>query len=111
MTIGSGNRGSKEHETETLPVARPGLAARSPLQYSRPEGASGTTRVWKFEKNYEDHLRASITEAKYQELSQKYAAEAGCSKPVKARLIATERGVPVPPVVEEILRWSMTQSK
>ncbi len=56
-------------------------------------------------------MRASITEAKYQELSQKYAAEAGCSKPVKARLIATERGVPVPPVVEEILRWSMTQSK
>lgn len=65
----------------------------------------GSVRVWRLSKNYEDHLRKALTEPVYQQLSQKYAAEAGRSKAVKARLIATEQGKPVPPPVGDILKW------
>jgi putative ATP-dependent endonuclease of OLD family len=64
-----------------------------------------SVKVWRLSKNYEEHLRNALTETVYQQLSQKYAAEAGRSKAVKARLIATEQGQPVPPPVGEILKW------
>lgn len=69
--------------------------------------ADGRTKVWRFAQKYEDHLKATITDGKYQEMTQKYAAEAGRSKPVKARLIATEPGLAIPPIVEDVLQWAM----
>lgn len=65
----------------------------------------GLVKVWRLSKNYESHLRQALTEPVYQQLCQKYAAEAGRSKPVQARLIATEQAQPIPSPVEEILKW------
>ena len=59
-------------------------------------------KVWQCSKNYEDQLRKSLGEQKYQELCQKYERVA---KPTRARLIASEDGLPIPPPFEEVLRW------
>jgi ABC-type cobalamin/Fe3+-siderophores transport system ATPase subunit len=69
--------------------------------------ADPRAKVWRFAKTYEDHLKATITDGKYQEMTQKYAAEAGRSKPVKARLIATEPSLAIPPIVEDVLQWAV----
>ena len=68
--------------------------------------ADGSVKVWRLSKNYEEHLRKALTEPVYQQLSQKHGG--GLSKAVKARLIATEPGQPIPPPVEEILKWLTT---
>lgn len=67
--------------------------------------ADGSVKVWRLTKNYEDHLRTALTEPVFQQLSQKYSAEAGRSKAVKARLVATEADKPIPPPIDEILKW------
>lgn len=67
----------------------------------------GGTKVWKFVKTYEDHLKATITDVAHQTMSQKYAGEAGRSKPVKARLIASEAALAIPPIVQEVLKWAV----
>ena len=64
--------------------------------------ADGLVKVWQCSKNYEDQLRKSLGEQKYQELCQKYERVA---KPNRARLIASEDGLPIPPPFEEVLRW------
>ena len=58
--------------------------------------------VWGFSKNYEDHLRKSFGEKKYQEICQKYP---GLGKPIRARLIAMESDLPIPVPIPEVLRW------
>jgi putative ATP-dependent endonuclease of OLD family len=63
----------------------------------------GSVKVWRLSKNYEEHLRKALTEPVYQQLLQKHGG--GLSKAVKARLIATEVGQPIPPPVEGILKW------
>jgi predicted ATP-dependent endonuclease of OLD family len=64
--------------------------------------ASSSVVVWRLTKNYEDHLRQTIGERKYQELCQKYS---NVGKPTRARLIATEEDVPIPNPIPDILRW------
>jgi predicted ATP-dependent endonuclease of OLD family len=64
--------------------------------------ADGLFKVWQCSKNYEDQLRKSLSEKKYQDLCQKYERVA---KPNRARLIASEDGLPIPPPFEEVLRW------
>lgn len=68
--------------------------------------SDGRTKVWQFAKDYEAVLKMAISDAQYQAMCVKYAAEAGRSKPVKARLIATESTLPIPPQVREILEWA-----
>jgi len=58
-------------------------------------------KVWHFSKKYEDCLRATLGEEKYQELCQKFP-ETG--KPTRARLIAQE-DLSIPEMVKEILNW------
>lgn len=65
-------------------------------------------RVWKFAKDYEDLLRTTISPAVYNTVCSTLAAEAGRSKAGRARLIAMDSSLPVPPIVEEILKWVTT---
>ncbi len=60
------------------------------------------TLVWKLSKNYEDCLRRILGEPKYLELCQKYPQ---VSKPVKARLIASENGLAIPEELTTALKW------
>ncbi len=62
----------------------------------------GSVRVWRMPKNYEDHLRKTLGEAKYLELCQKYP---NVGKPTRARLIACEADLTVPDPIEKILNW------
>lgn len=62
----------------------------------------GSVRVWRMSKNYEDHLRTKLGEAKYQEVCQKFS---NVGKPTRARLIACEPGLDVPDPIPEILKW------
>jgi putative ATP-dependent endonuclease of OLD family len=62
----------------------------------------GSVRVWRFSKNYEDHLKSAVGEKKYQELCQKYP---NVGKPTRARLIAMETDLPIPHPIPDILAW------
>jgi predicted ATP-dependent endonuclease of OLD family len=62
--------------------------------------------VWKLSKNYEGCLRRTLGESKYQELCQKYPQ---VSKPVKARLIASENGLAIPDELTTALNWLANQ--
>lgn len=62
----------------------------------------GTVAVWRFKKNYEDHLRIALTESVYQRLCQQFP---NTGKPTKARLMAMEPDTAIPPPVDEILQW------
>jgi putative ATP-dependent endonuclease of OLD family len=64
--------------------------------------SDGTVRVWRIPKTYEDNLRKVVGEAQYQAMCQKYAKT---GKPTRARLIATEQGLPIPVPLEDVLRW------
>jgi len=64
--------------------------------------SDGTVQVWKFDANYEEHLRKAVGETTYQELCQKFP---NVGKPTRARLIAMESGLAIPDPVEAILRW------
>jgi len=64
--------------------------------------ADGLFKVWQCSKNYEDELRRCLGEKKYQDLCQKYER---VPKPSRARLIASEDELPIPPPFEEVLRW------
>jgi predicted ATP-dependent endonuclease of OLD family len=64
--------------------------------------SDGSLRVWKFSKNYEDHLKESLGDQKYQELCQKHSQ---IGKPTRARLIASEDGLPIPKTLQEVLEW------
>jgi hypothetical protein len=61
-----------------------------------------SVRVWKISKTYEDNLRKAVGEAQYQVMCQKYAKT---GKPTRARLMATEKGLPIPAPLEDVLRW------
>lgn len=61
-----------------------------------------TVQVWRFDSNFESHLRIALGETRYQQLCQKYS---GAAKPTRARLIAMEPGLPIPTPVESILGW------
>lgn len=61
-----------------------------------------TVQVWRFDANYEDHLRKAVGEAKYLQLCQKFT---NVGKPTRARLIAMETDIQMPDPVEAILRW------
>ncbi|MES9874626.1 MAG: AAA family ATPase [Candidatus Sedimenticola sp. 6PFRAG7] len=63
---------------------------------------NGSVKIWRFEKNYEDHLRQALGERKYNELCQKFPKT---GKPTRARLIAMEDGLPIPDPVSGILSW------
>jgi putative ATP-dependent endonuclease of the OLD family len=63
---------------------------------------TGRVMVRRFTKNYEDHLKAALGEARYQALCNTHS---GVSKAVRARLIAAEPNAPVPEPIPEILRW------
>lgn len=67
----------------------------------------GSTRVWQFDRKYEDHLRRALGEGQYQLLCQKFP---GASKPIQARLIASEPGTPVPEPLGEVLTWLTSKS-
>jgi putative ATP-dependent endonuclease of the OLD family len=60
----------------------------------------GSVRIWRLTKNFEDHLRKTIGEQKYQELCQIYPL----GKPSRARLIA-QQDLPVPNPFTEIVLW------
>ena len=62
----------------------------------------GSVKVWTLDRNYEDHLREAVGEAKYQELCQKFPKT---GKPTRARLIALEDGLEIPDPVTEIVSW------
>ncbi len=67
--------------------------------FARPDGS---VMVWRFTKKYEDHLRKTIGERKYQELCQKFPH---VGKPTRARLIAMDPTVLIPDPIPEILKW------
>lgn len=64
--------------------------------------ADGSVRVWMLDKDYEDHLRRSFGDNRYQEICQKYP---NMGKPTRARLIALESSLPVPDLIEEVIAW------
>ena len=70
--------------------------------------ADRAVMVWCFSRNYEDNLRQAVGEKKYQELCQKYS---NTGKPIRARLIAMETDLPVPPPLGEVLRWLANKPK
>jgi hypothetical protein len=78
------------------------LTPNEASSFLRPACLS-SVKIWRLSKNYEEHLRKALTEPVYQQLAQKHGG--GLSKAVKARLIATEPGQPIPPPVDEILKW------
>jgi predicted ATP-dependent endonuclease of OLD family len=63
--------------------------------------ADGSVRVWRLSKDYEDELRRSLGEARFQQLCQKHGK---VGKPTRARLIAcdSER---VPEFLKPVLEW------
>jgi predicted ATPase len=65
-----------------------------------------TVRVWPLRNDYESYLRGSIGEELYAATLAKYPpSEYGKGKPRRQRMLAADDNTPVPPVVEEILRW------
>lgn len=62
----------------------------------------GMVRVWKLDKKYEDVVRNTSGEDKYQELCQKYP---GPSNVVRQRLIAADDAMTIPKQFEEALNW------
>ena len=66
------------------------------------EREDGSVKVWRFEKNYEQHLRDTLGEEKYQELCQMFP---NTTKPTRARLIAMENKLPVPDIVADVIKW------
>lgn len=64
--------------------------------------ADGSFVVWHCSKNYEDELRRTLGEEKYQKLCRKYERT---GKPTRARLIASEAALLIPPPFAEALRW------
>lgn len=64
--------------------------------------SDGSVMVWRFNKNFEDHLRAAIGEVDYLALCQKFERT---GKPTKARLIAMESDTSIPEPVTDILNW------
>jgi ABC-type cobalamin/Fe3+-siderophores transport system ATPase subunit len=65
-----------------------------------------SVRVWRLVKNYEDHLRGCLGEEEYQRLCNKFAS---MGKPTRARRIAQEPDLPIPPPFGEILDWLVGQ--
>jgi hypothetical protein len=59
----------------------------------------GTVQVWRFDANYEAHLRKALLETKYQVLCQKFPS---VGKPPRARLITMEPGLAVPDPAEDL---------
>ncbi len=68
----------------------------------------GSVAVWCLSKTYEDCLRTTVGEKRYQELCQKFCI---ITKPTRARLIALEDNVPIPLIFEDILRWLSSKPK
>ena len=58
--------------------------------------------VWSFDKKYEDELKKALGEEVYQKACQKYSKT---SKPIRARLIASDDEYLVPDFVKPAIRW------
>jgi putative ATP-dependent endonuclease of OLD family len=66
----------------------------------------GTVRVWPLVEDYESYLRGSIGEKLYTATLAEYPSkDFGKGKPRRQRMLAADDKVPVPPLIEEILRW------
>lgn len=61
-----------------------------------------SVKVWRFDKNYEEHLRSTLGEEKYQELCQRFS---NTTKPTRARLIAMEDKLPIPDIIADVVEW------
>jgi putative ATP-dependent endonuclease of the OLD family len=72
------------------------------------ETKSGSVKVWRMVKKYEDELRTVMGEPAYQAACQKFP---GHSKAIRQRLIAAESTTPVPEKVERALRWLAGEQK
>lgn len=59
-------------------------------------------QVWSFDTKYEVELRKFFGDDGYQQICQKYEK---VSKPIKARLIANDSGIPIPDFVFPIIKW------
>ncbi|KPJ56295.1 hypothetical protein AMJ49_05205 [Parcubacteria bacterium DG_74_2] len=63
--------------------------------------------VWSFNKKYEDELKNALGENSYQKACQKYSKS---TKPIKARLIASDTQFSVPDFVKPIIKWLANKS-
>ena len=59
-------------------------------------------KVWNFDRKFEDELKKFVGDVRYQQICQKYP---NVSKPIRARLIASDNAVPVPHFVKPIIMW------
>ena len=66
------------------------------------ETHDGSVRVWQIDQKYEDAVRRTIGEKKYQGLSQRYP---NYTNATRQRLIAADNEMPVPKEFAEILSW------
>ena len=65
----------------------------------------GTVKVWRLEKDYEDHVKRAVGETKYQELCQRYPTATYGRKGRRQRMIAADTEVSVPTPFDKILKW------
>jgi predicted ATP-dependent endonuclease of OLD family len=70
--------------------------------------ADGSVKVWRLIKKYEDCVKKSFGEGKYQELCQKHP---NVSNPTRQRLIAMEAGMPVPEPFDDVLFWLANKAR
>jgi predicted ATP-dependent endonuclease of OLD family len=70
--------------------------------------ADDDVRVWRLDNKFEDVVRKAAGENKYQALCNKYP---GHSKVVRQRLIASDRDMPMPDKLVEILDWLAPPSR
>lgn len=61
--------------------------------------------TWQFIENYETELRAALGDEMWQKKCQQYGEVARKSKPIRARMIASDEGAPIPDKVKDILSW------
>lgn len=62
----------------------------------------GSVKVWELSRNFEERLRSTIGEQRYQTECGKYP---NTGKPTRARLMAADGALAIPDPVAEILRW------
>ncbi|MFQ5500259.1 MAG: ATP-dependent endonuclease [Candidatus Zixiibacteriota bacterium] len=63
------------------------------------------THTWQFDKDYETELQAALGDEMWQKKCQQYADVTRKSKPIRARMIASDAETPIPEKVNDILLW------
>ncbi len=86
----SSDFGKQREEERAFNAALDGMARKD-----------GSVRVWKLSKDYEQHLRETIGDGKYQKLCEKHGK---VGKPTRARLIACDTDQ-VPERLRRALEW------